>query len=252
MRRGARTCPQVAAIAGVGGLLVDSEVPKWATSSAGRAPGSQSGGRRFDPGVVHHPPGMPPGAERPCSSHPMFARRVQSFHELAVASCSDRALRSRGRVPGPVSLVLATRLLSHHDRRDPTSPRRHPTARRSGRVSACGQGASVALTPFQRDVCRLLADNRIRSGESYVAGAAALNELLHAPRRSRDIDLFHDTEEALAASWKADRSSLDQGGYALSVLRERPTFVEAGPKCGGDMTSWSSSGPRTAPTGSSP
>ena len=85
----------------------------------------------------------------------------------------------------------------------------------------------MALTTFQRDVCRLLADNRIRSGESYVPGAAALNELLNAPRRSRDIDLFHDTEEALAASWKAARSSLERGGYAVSILRERPTFVEA-------------------------
>ena len=36
----------------------------------------------------------------------------------------------------------------------------------------------MALTAFQRDVCRLLAGNRLRSGESYVAGAAALNELL--------------------------------------------------------------------------
>jgi len=32
----------------------------------------------------------------------------------------------------------------------------------------------MALTPFQRDVCRLLADNRLRGGESYVAGGAAL------------------------------------------------------------------------------
>ncbi len=85
----------------------------------------------------------------------------------------------------------------------------------------------MALTTFQRDVCRLLADNRVRSGESYVAGAAALNELLRAPRRSRDIDLFHDTEEALAASWSAVRASLQREGYELSVVRERPTFVEA-------------------------
>jgi len=59
----------------------------------------------------------------------------------------------------------------------------------------------MALTAYQRDICRLLADNRLRSGESYVAGGAALNELLRAPRLSRDIDLFHDTEQALAASW---------------------------------------------------
>jgi hypothetical protein len=85
----------------------------------------------------------------------------------------------------------------------------------------------MALTGFQRGVCRLLAENRIRSGESYVAGGAALNELLHAPRRSRDIDLFHDTEQALAASWRADREVLEAKGYGVSVVRERPTFVEA-------------------------
>jgi len=85
----------------------------------------------------------------------------------------------------------------------------------------------MALTPFQRDICRLLAGNRIRSGESYVAGSVALNALLRAPRLSRDIDLFHDTEQALAVSWAADRDSLEQAGYALHVIRERPTFVEA-------------------------
>jgi hypothetical protein len=58
----------------------------------------------------------------------------------------------------------------------------------------------MALTPFQRDICRLLAGNRLRSGESYVAKGATLNTLLAASRLSRDIDLFHDTEEALAVS----------------------------------------------------
>jgi hypothetical protein len=92
----------------------------------------------------------------------------------------------------------------------------------------------MALTRFQRVVCRLLAGNRIRSGESYVAGGAALNELLHAPRRSRDIDLFHDTEQALAASWKSDRELLEADGLAVSVVRERPSFVEAEVRKGAD------------------
>jgi hypothetical protein len=92
----------------------------------------------------------------------------------------------------------------------------------------------MALTLFQRDVCRLLAGNRIRSGESYVAGGAALNTLLAAPRLSRDVDLFHDTEQALAASWAADRDLLEREAYVLSVFRERPTFVEAEVRRGGD------------------
>lgn len=67
----------------------------------------------------------------------------------------------------------------------------------------------MVLTPFQRDVCRLLARNRIASGESYVAFGVALNGLLSAPRVSQDIDLFHDTDDALAASWRADRLALE-------------------------------------------
>lgn len=85
----------------------------------------------------------------------------------------------------------------------------------------------MALTPFQRDVCRLLAEQRVRSGESYVAGGVALNELLGGARISRDIDLFHDTEEAVEASWAADHVRLEQAGYAVRVLRERPGFLEA-------------------------
>lgn len=92
----------------------------------------------------------------------------------------------------------------------------------------------MALTEFQRGVCRLLAETRIRSGESYVAGAAALNELFRAPRVSRDLDLFHDTQEALASSWRADRETLERAGYEVRVVRERPTFVEAQALRGGD------------------
>lgn len=85
----------------------------------------------------------------------------------------------------------------------------------------------MALTTFQRSVCRLLADHRIASGESYVAGATALNELLAASRVSMDIDLFHDTEEALEASWDADRHLLETHGFELRIIRERRDFIEA-------------------------
>ena len=85
----------------------------------------------------------------------------------------------------------------------------------------------MALTIFQRRLCRLIADNRIASGESYVAGGAALNELIAGQRISRDIDLFHDTDEAVAASWDADRRPLEQHGFHVHVARERPSYVEA-------------------------
>ncbi len=92
----------------------------------------------------------------------------------------------------------------------------------------------MAITPFQRRLCRLLAETRIASGESYVAGGVALNELLAAPRRSRDIDLFHDTDTALQASWDADRALLEKNGFDLRVLRERVGLVEARVSQGSD------------------
>lgn len=58
----------------------------------------------------------------------------------------------------------------------------------------------MALTAFQRDVCRVLAGRRRAGGESYVAGGIALNVALAAHRLSRDLGLFHDTTEAVARS----------------------------------------------------
>lgn len=85
----------------------------------------------------------------------------------------------------------------------------------------------MALTEFQRSVCRLIARSRIASGEAYVAGGAALNEVLSAPRVSRDVDLFHDTDIALETSWQSDRKLLVEAGLSVRTIRERPSFVEA-------------------------
>jgi hypothetical protein len=85
----------------------------------------------------------------------------------------------------------------------------------------------VALSEHQRGICQLIATNRRESGESYVAGGVALNTLLNTSRLSRDIDLFHDTDEALMTSWLADRKLLQATGYGVTVLRETAAFVEA-------------------------
>jgi hypothetical protein len=85
----------------------------------------------------------------------------------------------------------------------------------------------MALTTLQRDVCRLLAATRRESGESYVAGGAALSVALKTARLSRDLDFFHDTEEAVARSWDQDRATLERAGLKVRVLRERPGYVEA-------------------------
>jgi hypothetical protein len=85
----------------------------------------------------------------------------------------------------------------------------------------------MALTGFQQAVCRLIATNRLERGEAYVAGGVALNLLTGGRRISRDIDLFHDTLEALDATWQADRKLLQDHGYELHSIHERPGYVEA-------------------------
>lgn len=85
----------------------------------------------------------------------------------------------------------------------------------------------MALSQHQVNVLRLLAVRRKAGGESYVAGGGALNQLLGAPRLSRDIDLFHDTDEALARSWAEDRNQLQTAGFSVKPVRESVAFVEA-------------------------
>lgn len=84
----------------------------------------------------------------------------------------------------------------------------------------------MALTRFQKDICQLIATNRKEQQESCVAGGSALNEIICAPRLSHDIDLFHDTQEALLKTWEADRKLLVSNDYKVDVVRDHPSFIE--------------------------
>lgn len=84
----------------------------------------------------------------------------------------------------------------------------------------------MSLDDFQRHVCRVLAESRLASGEQYVAGGLALNEVLSGTRVSRDVDLFHDTDEALAVSSEADREALSRAGLMIEPGRRTIGFVE--------------------------
>lgn len=93
----------------------------------------------------------------------------------------------------------------------------------------------MSLTPFQRVVCHLLADDRIRRGESYVAGGAALNEAVMGSRISHDVDVFHDSAEALTRSWETDTHTLLSHGFEVVPIRQLPTFIEASIRKDGDV-----------------
>lgn len=78
----------------------------------------------------------------------------------------------------------------------------------------------MPLTEFQSGVLRVISGNR--SAESHVAGGIVLNADASSPRFSKDIDIFHDAIEALAAGSAADCASLEKAGYQV----ERHMWVE--------------------------
>jgi hypothetical protein len=83
----------------------------------------------------------------------------------------------------------------------------------------------VPLTPFQREIARLLATHR--NPESHVAGGAAINRSESSPRYSEDIDIFHDAAESVAVSAEADVQSLRQAGYSAEWRLRQEGFYRA-------------------------
>ena len=71
----------------------------------------------------------------------------------------------------------------------------------------------MALTQLQSDILRRLAKNR--SDTSYLAGGLILNRKW--PRRSDDIDIFHDSDEQVTDAANADLAVLKAAGYETHV-----------------------------------
>jgi hypothetical protein len=67
----------------------------------------------------------------------------------------------------------------------------------------------LALTQLQSDILRRLARNRPET--SYGTGGLILNK--NWPRRSDDIDIFHDTDEEVTAAARVDLATLDAAGF---------------------------------------
>jgi hypothetical protein len=63
-----------------------------------------------------------------------------------------------------------------------------------------------------------------------------LNTLLEARRRSRDVDLFHDTAEAVSRTIEQDSRLLRDAGYVVRFARQAPTFAEAVVEKDGDSS----------------
>jgi hypothetical protein len=71
----------------------------------------------------------------------------------------------------------------------------------------------MALTQIQSGILRHLAKNR--SDSSYLAGGVMLNK--NWPRRSDDIDIFHNSDEEVTEAAKADLAVLDAAGYKTHI-----------------------------------
>lgn len=83
----------------------------------------------------------------------------------------------------------------------------------------------MPIGPFEQEILRLLAAHR--NPESYIGGATVLNQSPDTPRRSEDIDVFHDTESALLAALEHDLPLLEKNGYGVRILFRNPSFCRA-------------------------
>lgn len=83
----------------------------------------------------------------------------------------------------------------------------------------------MPLGVFERQVLRLLAANR--NPDSFIAGATVLNQNPTSIRTSRDVDVFHDTIESVAAAAQRDTETLRKSGYAVDEAMAHETVRRA-------------------------
>ncbi|MGD0537546.1 MAG: hypothetical protein ABSC03_07860 [Verrucomicrobiota bacterium] len=84
----------------------------------------------------------------------------------------------------------------------------------------------MPLGGFERAVLRVLAANR--NPDSFIGGATVLHQAADSPRRSQDVDVFHDAPELLLAAYEADVIGLREAGFQVEpVGRVQPEFRRA-------------------------
>jgi hypothetical protein len=83
----------------------------------------------------------------------------------------------------------------------------------------------MPLTEFQAEIFRIISANR--NPESYVAGGIVIHRDVNSTRYSRDIDLFHDTAEALVLSTELDSEALKKAGHTVDFTMRLPLLHRA-------------------------
>ncbi len=76
----------------------------------------------------------------------------------------------------------------------------------------------MPLTPFQRDVLAVIAENR--SEESHFAGGLVLNAAEDSARFSHDFDIFHEAKEEVTRASEADAAALRAAGFTVEPQRD--------------------------------
>ena len=84
----------------------------------------------------------------------------------------------------------------------------------------------MPLGDFEPQVLRVMAADR--NPDSFIGGATVLHQTVDSPRRSQDVDVFHDAPEFLLAAYEADVAALQKSGYHVEpVGRVQPEFRRA-------------------------
>jgi hypothetical protein len=83
----------------------------------------------------------------------------------------------------------------------------------------------MPIGTFEREVLGVIAANR--SPESFVGGATVLHVSPASPRASADVDVFHDSVEAVKAAAETDLKALRQAGFAAEVTSDQEGFIRA-------------------------
>ena len=83
----------------------------------------------------------------------------------------------------------------------------------------------MPLTSFQAEVFNVISAHR--NPDSYVAGGIVIQRDADSSRYSDDIDLFHDTSQAVSASVRQDTEALTRAGYEIEFSTQEPTYYQA-------------------------